>query len=371
MKEKIILLVTLLFICIGFAKTTKGNYIPFNCDIKVTIKDPKIPNGTVFYLRQNIFDGNWGPILDSCIVKNERVIFNTRLNEPVEGYLSIKNNDTISSPDFIISNKTINIDWIKKNPVSMVIEGGERQFMEQYVNSFNILQYNREIQYDIASQISKFGVVQSETPNYEYWINYQKDFYKWVVDNSEKYYTLLKLYDVRGNLSEKTLASCLEALKVDYKNTTYYTLLSSYIKSRKASLLAGTLINIDLIDNKLKNIQSKDLFLANKDFYIVDFGASWCGYCILEAREINKNYESIDTTKIQIISISVDKKINDWLKFEKRENYKWNSYIVNDKLDKGKVKSILSWFPTYFVLDKNKKIIGKYNTLDDIPLKLK
>lgn len=372
MKKNIILLLTLFFISIGFAKTTKGNYIPFNCDIKVNIKDHKIPNGSIFYLRKNFSDDHSWPIIDSCTLKNNKLIFNTRLKEPLIGYLSLKNNDTIFSPDFVISNKPINIEWIKKNPVSVIINGGERQFIEQYARSFNILEYNRDIQFDISSQISKYGVVQSKNPNYEYWINYQKQFYKWVTNNPKKYYTLIKLYYNRGDLSEKTIVNCLESLKAAYSNTTIYSILSKYIKSRKASLLEGKLINIDLIDNKHKNIKSTDVFLANKDFYVVDFGASWCGYCILEARELNKKYESIDTTKIQIISISVDKEINDWLKFEKRENYKWKSYVVNVKLDQGHTQSILSWFPTYFVLDKNKKIIGKYNSLDAIPiLKLK
>ena len=57
---------------------------------------------------------------------------------------------------------------------------------------------------------------------------------------------------------------------------------------------------------------------------------------------------------------------------EKKENYKWNSYLINNTFDKYGTQSIMSYLPTYYVLDKNKKIISKYYSLDEIPfLKLK
>lgn len=350
----------------------------FNCDIKVNIKDSKIKDGNVFYLQKDLFNsGDW-EIIDSCVLKNSTLNFKTHLKEPVIGVISLKSNDTLAVRGFVIANKPININWhkvisfFKDDSTAVLVDGGEFEFIKKYVSKFDISSYSKDIDFDILSQISQFGVVDPKNANYEYWVNYEKEFYKWVVNNSDKYFTLIRVYDLRGSLSEKTIFSCLEALKSNYSNTTIFNILLKHLKTRRASQAQGNFIDIELIDNKQKSLKSKDIFLPQKDLFIIDFGASWCGYCILQARELNKNYESIDTTKIQIISISLDKNLDDWLKFEKRENYKWKSYIVNNKLDKYQVKSLFSYFPTYFVLDKNKKIIGKYYSLDDIPfLKLK
>jgi peroxiredoxin len=378
MKKFILILVLLLFVMMSFKIISKRSYTSFNCDINVNIKDSTIKDGNVFYLQKDLFFmGNW-EIVDSCVLKNSKLTFKTHLKEPFIGIISLKNNDTLASPGFAIANKPISIKWnkaisfVKNDSTAVLIDGGEFDFIKKYNLQFDISSFNKEISFDVLNQISQFGVVDPKTPNYEYWVNYEKDFYNWVKNNSDKYFTLIRIYDLRMYLSEKTISSCLEGLKPNYSNTTIFNILSKHLKTRKTSQSNANFIDMELIDNKKENIKSKDIFLPNKNLYIVDFGASWCGYCILQARELNKKYESIDTTKIQIISISVDKNLDDWLKFEKRENYKWKSYIVNNKFDNYQIKSLFSYFPTYFVLDRNKKVIGRYYSLDEIPfLKLK
>ncbi|MEN9655743.1 MAG: hypothetical protein RL311_669 [Bacteroidota bacterium] len=377
-KNVLILLTLLIIITMSFRAPTKMAFTSFKINITVDVNDSKIKDGGVFYLYRDLFHMNNLEIIDSCVLKNRKLTFKTHSKEPFVGVISLKNNDTLYSPTFVVGNKPIKILWnkavsfIRNDSTAVLIDGGELDFINKNISKFQISDYNKDVDFDIIMQISQFGSVDSKSPNFNYWINYEKEFYKWVANNSDKFYTLLRVYDLRRYLSEKTIVSCLEVFKPKYNNTTIYNILSKHLKTRKASQIKGDFIDIELIDNKQKSVKSKDIFLPNKDLYIVDFGASWCGYCILQAREINQKYESIDTTKIQIISISVDKKLDDWLKFEKRENYKWKSYIVNNKLDNYQVNSLFLYYPTYIVLDKNKKVIGKYLSLDEIPyLKLK
>jgi thiol-disulfide isomerase/thioredoxin len=379
MIKKITINVLLLFVIMSFSGISKAYYKSFNCDIIVNVEDSNIKDGSVFYLQKDSVLGvsTWN-IIDSCVLKDNQLKFKTRITQPFWGIISLKNNDTLAINGFIFTEKPIRINWKaarafwKNDSTSLEIEGGESDFIKENRAKFEISTNSKEIEFDIRNQISQFGAVSPQSINYKYWINYQKELEKWVANNSDKYYTLLKLDGARDCLSEKTIVRCLESLKSNYNNTLFYDILEKYVVARKSSLLRKDFINIELLDNKKQRINSKDIFNTNKELYIVDFGASWCGYCIIQARELNQKYESIDTTKIQIISISVDKKLDDWLKFEKKENYKWNSYLINNTFDKYGTQSIMSYLPTYYVLDKNKKIISKYYSLDEIPfLKLK
>lgn len=267
----------------------------------------------------------------------------------------------------IVTNDSLYIewnDWNEKSKIPMKIHGGENQFLNHYAFKF-IFPYDRQI--EVNNEISKFGLLPSKNLNYKYWFKYETQFYKWTAKNPDKYYTLLKVYYTRNSLSNKTLSNCLDSLKNNFESTSLYNLLKTYLKDRISSQIGGKFIDIKLIDIKQKQISSKDIFQPKKDLYILDFGASWCGYCIVQAREINKNYSKIDTSKIQILSISIDKDVNNWLNYNKRENYKWETYLINNEIENTSIKSLFTIIPAYIILDGNKKIIGKYNSLNSIP----
>lgn len=369
MEKNIVSLLVLLFVAMGFNGISKSTNDLFNCNITINFKNSTIKDGEVFYLNKNLLD-NSCVIIDSCVKKNNKIFFSQKVKEPFTAVISSKENGRILSPPFVVFKDDVFIDWIDYDYEDIYPQnlskaiGGEGSFIKQYARSFNI--ENERIRY-IHNQLSQFGDLNIKSPNYDYFSNYEKNIYDWIVKNNDKYYTISKLYFVRGELSNKTLLMSLESLKNNFGDTTIYSVLTNYVKTRQTSQIGGQFIDIELIDNMQRNVKSKDVFLPNKELYIVDFGASWCGYCILQAREINENYSSIDTTKMQIISISIDQKINDWLKFEKREKFKWKSYMVNGKLDKDNVRSLFSIVPAYFILDSKKNIIAKYDALDSIP----
>ncbi len=93
--------------------------------------------------------------------------------------------------------------------------------------------------------------------------------------------------------------------------------------------------------------------------YIIDFFASWCGSCKKEIPLISKANTAIDTNKVEIIGVDVDKDINAGIKFQnklKGEN-SLNFRVINDPQN-----LIISEFspigmPTLYYV-KNKKVVG-------------
>jgi len=106
--------------------------------------------------------------------------------------------------------------------------------------------------------------------------------------------------------------------------------------------------------------------------YIIDFFASWCGSCKKEIPLISKANTAIDTNKVEIIGVDVDKDINAGIKFQnklKGEN-SLNFRVINDPQN-----LIISEFspigmPTLYYV-KNKKVVGIITgAVDDIDEKI-
>lgn len=353
----------LLFLIIICCKEKEQHsVIPFITNINVKFIDFKVPDGETFYLKQILPDRSY-VVLDSSKCKNNLLNFRTNTKEDFLGIIERKDNTT--SPMIAVTNDLIQIDWhkLKQNKITSKVTGGENDFFLK-TQLIYVYPYDRED--EVRMQIAKYGTVQLTNKNYAHWIKYEQQFYNWINDNKDKYCTIFKLFDNRNNLATKSLENCLKILKNNFEKHSTYIELQSYLKIRKAFQIGQKFINFEVQNKNLKILNSNTIFDNNKEIYIVDFGASWCKYCILQAREINNIFSKIDTTKIQIISLSIDKNKEDWLKYVEKENYSWKSYLISNNINNSGIKSIVSIVPAYFVLDNNRKIIEKYNSLNEI-----
>jgi peroxiredoxin len=97
---------------------------------------------------------------------------------------------------------------------------------------------------------------------------------------------------------------------------------------------------------------------------IVAFWASWCPHCSQEMPKLN---ELIATkTGIKVLAISLDDDENSY----KEATSKLTTMIHFSDFKKWNGKTVLDYHigatPSFIVLDKDKKIIGKYSSLEEL-----
>lgn len=93
-----------------------------------------------------------------------------------------------------------------------------------------------------------------------------------------------------------------------------------------------------------------------KKYILIDFWASWCNPCRKEIPNLKKLYKEYADKGFQIISISIDKKKEDWEKALKEENLEWPNFLDNgDVAITYKVKMI----PTMYLIDTNGVMVGE------------
>jgi cytochrome c biogenesis protein CcmG, thiol:disulfide interchange protein DsbE len=77
------------------------------------------------------------------------------------------------------------------------------------------------------------------------------------------------------------------------------------------------------------------LEMRGEKIYVVDFFASWCGSCRKEIPLISRANSRIDTSRVEIIGVDVDKEVKAAERFqsELREDGALNFRVVNDPMN--------------------------------------
>ena len=106
------------------------------------------------------------------------------------------------------------------------------------------------------------------------------------------------------------------------------------------------------------------LYNIKSEQTLVVFWASWCPHCMEEMPKLNEWAKNNPNTKVIAISLDEDKTAyeNAISNFTNLSHYcdfkKWNSKAVKDYYIYGT--------PTFILLDKDKKIVGKYSSFEQV-----
>ncbi len=103
------------------------------------------------------------------------------------------------------------------------------------------------------------------------------------------------------------------------------------------------------------------------DYTLVIFWASWCPHCAETLPEIHKIYQKNEKSKFEVVSISLDKEKTEWEKAVKELGFIWiNCCDMKGWDSPAAIDYNVYATPTMFLLDKQKKIVAKPITINEL-----
>ena len=104
-----------------------------------------------------------------------------------------------------------------------------------------------------------------------------------------------------------------------------------------------------------KTINLKDVIVPGK-YNFIDFWASWCGPCRAAIPNVKKLHAKMGK-RLNVLSVSVDKKKADWIKAKDEEKMPWSQYIVPQSSMKAlKDGYYVKYIPSLVVIDPEGRI---------------
>lgn len=99
----------------------------------------------------------------------------------------------------------------------------------------------------------------------------------------------------------------------------------------------------------------------SEPYILLDLWFVNCPPCVMDHQLIKKDFEAKTFKKdIKLISISVDKLPEEWLRYLKEKKLPWDHYLEDQTLEKAYTKELgVISYPAYFLLDQNGKILGR------------
>ena len=102
-------------------------------------------------------------------------------------------------------------------------------------------------------------------------------------------------------------------------------------------------------------------FLKGKKCVILDFWASWCGWCRKESPNVRKVFDTYKAKGVDVISVSFDTDRDKWVKAIAEDNTPWTQVSDLKGTDKGYVYKWygLQGIPAIFLIDAQGRIIAQ------------
>ena len=177
-------------------------------------------------------------------------------------------------------------------------------------------------------------------------------------------YFVVKDFAYKLNLEEmKALRAKLDA---SLDGTMYVNQIDDFIK-RMENIQVGAVAP----DFTLPDVDGNPvtLFGLRGKYVLIDFWASWCNPCRKSIPGLKDIYKEFADKGLEIISISIDKRNEDWQKALNEEQLPWPSLIDTKNVSKEKfdVRAV----PTFFLVDENGMVVEDNLSVQEIRNKVK
>ena len=296
-------------------------------------------------------------------------LFELEVNEPKFYTLNVYKQQRV---EFYADDEDLNIDFrgidtakVKiKNPPHVHIGGGEKN---NVLNALHFANY-QNYQYMIATGKSQY---KASLSNSKKWKDYVANSWNTIRDSGERdikniiamysnYPTVIKaLQTLPWKKHKKYMIEQYELLANKFPNVEYIQKAKSNLIAKIESV-AKTDIGKVAPDFTFPDINGKEVSLSSfkGKYVLIDFWASWCGPCRKESPNVQRQYQLYKDKGFEVVSVSIDKKIDAWKKAVKEDNLKGTLLIAQDS-KKIMLDYTFSGIPYMILLDREGKVIAK------------
>nr|WP_283771777.1 TlpA disulfide reductase family protein [Cellulophaga sp. 20_2_10] len=149
----------------------------------------------------------------------------------------------------------------------------------------------------------------------------------------------------------------------------------SFIKKTYVDYVERFALGAIVSDFTLKTLDGSDLTLSKVEgeYIFVDFWASWCIPCRASFPHLKDLYSKYKKDGFTVVAVATSDKEDRWRKAIKDDQTVWNHVIDNNPGAQGEVAKAFGvpFLPTTFLLDNNRKIIGRNLKEEELDEKLK
>lgn len=197
---------------------------------------------------------------------------------------------------------------------------------------------------------------------------YSKNTDEYIASHNNIITELMYLTTLSHRLNVPRLDSLLQETPTQLKEGPYYELLQNRLKVMK-SLQKGAVAP----DFTMPDVDGNQVSLSSLrgNYVLLDFWASWCGYCRKENPIIKEAYakygvenNSRKGSKLDIIYVSLDNSREKWLEAIEQDELPWHHVSTLKAWQDPIVKVYdINGIPSPFLLDPEGKIVAKGNEL--------
>ncbi|MBR3064748.1 MAG: AhpC/TSA family protein [Bacteroidales bacterium] len=153
-----------------------------------------------------------------------------------------------------------------------------------------------------------------------------KDF---ITRNADNAAGVLALSETAGKFNQAELAALLEMLSPKVKATPLGTAVVERVNVISATADGAKFADVTLVDASDAHHQLSE-YLGKGNYTLLEFWASWCGPCRSSIPHLKEVYERYHPQGFDIVSVSMDDKLDAWKKALGEEQMSWTQLACED-----------------------------------------
>lgn len=322
-------------------------------------------------------------IVQTAKVEDNRFVLTGSVDKPIKGVISDKDN-SFNIP-IILENATYQLET--KDSYAVVKGSPLHEEVFGFIAHPEFITLNRELLKTEKEAFDGLGVLDHEGLKKarvmvkgieDKVFNYENNYLNNVIEKGSSAYAKLFALSESYDWDRYSVQQRLKMLDEYEKSIGNHPDINMNRKVLKEDLKKGDLDAELKAGMSYKNVIATDRngnkvdlskIIAENNFTILEFWASWCSPCRAEIPNLMKAYKKYKAKGLEIVSVSIDKKSKSWIQALDKEQTTWISTIVENGFNNEYVKSYgISAIPASYLITKDGTILASNDELREANL---